>query len=166
VNPPRVIVHPSVVLLCLFAKFLLKAPSPVLAHTLWLLGDDAGMVQALVHPPKGERPAGLASCLSVEGSSPQWTESVDKKVHPCPRRLTCCHGGHGNYACSCGRVPMPGIDGLETNTQEILSQASMGFCGYVPSCQALNNMISQEPGGHGACLVLKSPRVMRRVHNE
>jgi hypothetical protein len=42
----------------------------MLAHTLWLSSDGTGMVQALVHPPKGERPSGLASCLSVEGSSP------------------------------------------------------------------------------------------------
>jgi hypothetical protein len=28
---------------------------------------------------------------------------------------------------------------------------------YVLSCRALNGVASQEPSGHGACLVLKSP---------
>jgi hypothetical protein len=42
----------------------------------------------------------------------------------------------------------------------------MGVCGYVLSCQALNGVASEEPGGHGACLVLKSHRVKRRVRNE
>jgi hypothetical protein len=50
----------------------------MLAQMLWLSGDDIGMVQALVHPPKGERPLGLVSNLSLEGSSPQWVESVDR----------------------------------------------------------------------------------------
>jgi hypothetical protein len=52
--------------------------SPMLAHTLWLSGNGIGTMQALVHPPKGERPPNLASCLSVEGLSPRWAESVDK----------------------------------------------------------------------------------------
>jgi hypothetical protein len=42
----------------------------------------------------------------------------------------------------------------------------MGVCGYVLSCQALNGVASEEPDGHGACLVLKSPWVMRQVCNE
>jgi hypothetical protein len=78
VNPLRVDVHPSVVLLCLVTKLLLKMSSPMLAHTLWLSGNGIGTMQALVHPPKGERPPNLASCLSVEGLSPRWAESVDK----------------------------------------------------------------------------------------
>jgi hypothetical protein len=61
---------------------------------------------------------------------------------------------------------MLGIDELETNTRELFYQACMGVCGYILSCQALNNTASQEPGGHGACLVLKSPHVTRRVCNE
>jgi hypothetical protein len=67
--PPRwVDVHPSVVLLYLVAKLLMKVSSPMLARTLWLLGDGTKTMQALVHPPKDERPSGLASCLTVEGS--------------------------------------------------------------------------------------------------
>jgi hypothetical protein len=42
VNLLRVDVHPSVVLLCLVTKILLKVPLPMLAHTLWLLGNGAG----------------------------------------------------------------------------------------------------------------------------
>jgi hypothetical protein len=42
----------------------------------------------------------------------------------------------------------------------------MGAYGYVPSCQALNVMASQEPDGHGACPALKSPLVARRVRYE
>jgi hypothetical protein len=61
---------------------------------------------------------------------------------------------------------LSGIDGLEINTRELFCQMRMGVCGYIPSCQALNDATSQEPGGHDACLVLKSPRVMRRVHNK
>jgi hypothetical protein len=82
-------------------------------------GDGTGTMHALVRTPKGERPLGLESCLSVEGSSPRWTESVRRGVHPCLRRLTCYHGDHGDYACSGGRVPIPGIDELETNTREL-----------------------------------------------
>jgi hypothetical protein len=40
------------------------------------------MVQALVHPPKGGRPSGLASCLSVEALSPRWDESIDRGSTP------------------------------------------------------------------------------------
>jgi hypothetical protein len=58
---------------------------------------------------------------------------------------------------------MLGIDMLMTNTQELLYQACMGVYGYIPSCQALNGVASQEPGSHGACLVLKSPWVTRKV---
>jgi hypothetical protein len=42
----------------------------MLAHMLCLSSDGTGMMQALVHPPKGERPSGLASCLGIEGLSP------------------------------------------------------------------------------------------------
>jgi hypothetical protein len=59
-----------------------------------------------------------------------------------------------------------GIDGLETNTQELLCQVYVGVCGYVLSCQTLNGVTSQELGGRGACLVLESPRVTRRSHND
>jgi hypothetical protein len=38
----------------------------------------------------------------------------------------------------------------------------VGACGYVPSCQVINGAASQEPGGHGACPVPKSPRVARK----
>jgi hypothetical protein len=61
---------------------------------------------------------------------------------------------------------MLGIDGLEANTRELLCQVYVGVCGYVPSCQALNDTASQEPGGRGACLVLESPWVVRRYHND
>jgi hypothetical protein len=88
----------------------------MLARRLWLLGDGTRMMQALIHPPKGERPPILASCLSAEGLSPRWAKSVDRGGHPYPRRLICYHGDHGECACSCGRVHMPGINGLETDT--------------------------------------------------
>jgi hypothetical protein len=78
--------------------------------------DGTGMVQALIHPPMGEKHPGLVSCLSVEGLSPRWTKFVDRGGHPCPRRFIYYHGDHGDYACSCGRVHMLGIDGLETYT--------------------------------------------------
>jgi hypothetical protein len=143
VNPQRVDIHPSVVLLCLVAKLLLKVQPSLLAHTLWLSGGGIGMVQALVHPPEGERPLGLASYLSVEGLSPRWAEFVDRGIHPFPWRLIYYHGDHGNYVCSCGRVPMSGIDGLETDTQELLCQARMGVYCYVLSCQAINGAASQ-----------------------
>jgi hypothetical protein len=43
----------------------------------------------------------------------------------------------------------------------------MGVYGYVLPSQALNGVTSRESGGHGAYLVLKSPRAMRRsVMNE
>jgi hypothetical protein len=90
----------------------------MLARTLWLSRDGTGTVHALVHLPNGERPPGLVSCLSVEGLSPRWAESIDRGVHPCLRRLVYYHGDHGDYACSCGRVPMLGFEGLETDTQE------------------------------------------------
>jgi hypothetical protein len=76
------------------------------------------------------------------------------------------YGDHGDYVCSRERVPMPGTDGLETNTRELFCQARMGVCAYIPSCQALNGTTFQEPGGHGACLVLKSPHATRTVRNE
>jgi hypothetical protein len=88
----------------------------MLAHMLCLSSDDTGMVQALVHPPKGERPLGLASFLSVEDSSRRQTESIDRGVCPCVRRLTCCHGNHGDYVCSFGRVTMSGGDGMDVST--------------------------------------------------
>jgi hypothetical protein len=166
VKPPRVDDHPSTVLVCLVAKLILKVPPPMLACMLQMSGDSTGMVQALVCTPKCEKTPGLESYLSVEGSSPRWTDSVGRRVHPYPRRLTCYLGGHGGYVCSGGRVPMPRIDGLETNTREIFCQARMGGCLYVLSCQALYGVASQEPNGHGACLVLKSPWVTRRVCNE
>jgi hypothetical protein len=166
VNPLRVDVHLDIVLLCLVTKLLLKVSQPMLTRTLWLSGDGTRMVHALVCPPKGERPPGVASFLSVEGSCPRWANYVDSGVHPCMRRLIWYHGDHGDYACSCRRVPMPGIDGLATDARELLYQARMGVYSYILSCQALNDVTSQEPSGHGACLVLKSPRVTRRVHNE
>jgi hypothetical protein len=58
---------------------------------------------------------------------------------------------------------MLGIVKLMTNTHDLLYQVRTGVCGYIPSCQALNGVASQEPGGHGACLVLKSPWVTRKV---
>jgi hypothetical protein len=73
----------------------------------------------------------MKSYLSVEGLSPRWTESIDMGVHPCPRRLTCCHGDHGNHACSGGRVHVPGFDRLEISTRELFYQACMGVYGYV-----------------------------------
>jgi hypothetical protein len=130
----------------------------MLARTLVLSGASTGTVQALVCPLTGGRPLGLASCLSAEGSSPQWAESIDRGVHPCPRGLICCHGDHGDYVCSSRRVPMPGIDGLENDTQDGLCLVRMGACCNILSCQALNGVASQQLGNHVACLVLKSPR--------
>jgi hypothetical protein len=100
----------------------------------------------------------MESCLSVEGSSPRWIMSIVMGVHTCLRRLTYCHGDHGDYVWSGGIAPMQGIDGLETNAKELFCQACMRGCGYVLSCQALNIAASRETGGHGACLILKSPR--------
>jgi hypothetical protein len=39
----------------------------------------------------------------------------------------------------------------------------VAICGYVPSCQDLNDVASHEPDGHSACQVSKSPWVVRRV---
>jgi hypothetical protein len=61
---------------------------------------------------------------------------------------------------------MPGIDGLETSTQELLCQVHVGVCVYVPSCQTLNGVASQELGDHGSCQVLESPWVTRRARND
>jgi hypothetical protein len=66
----------------------------------------------------GFRPPSLWSYLSVQGSSPRWTEHIKGGFYPCQRVLPCGHGNHGDYACSGGRIPMPGIKGLETGTSE------------------------------------------------
>jgi hypothetical protein len=70
----------------------------------------------LDHPsPRVRGPPGRTSCFSVEGSGPRWTEPVKGGFYPCQRGLSRCHGDQDDYVCSCGRVPMLGIDELETN---------------------------------------------------
>jgi hypothetical protein len=58
---------------------------------------------------------------------------------------------------------MLGIDMLETSTQVPLCLVHVGACGCVPSRQGLNGVASKEPSCYGACPVLKSPWVARRI---
>jgi hypothetical protein len=48
------------------------------------------------------------SCLSVEGLSPRWTESVGWGLRLCQRGLSFCHD---DFACSGGRAPTTGTGG-------------------------------------------------------
>jgi hypothetical protein len=89
--------------------------------------------------------------------------ACQRGVRPCQRGFTCCHNDHDDYLCSHGRVPMSGTNGLETNTRVPLCQVHVGAYGYVPSWQNSSGAASQEPGCYGACPVLNTPRVARRI---
>jgi hypothetical protein len=65
---------------------------------------------------------------------------------------------HDDYACPRGRVAMSGDDGMDSTTRVPICQGRVGLCGYVLSCQALNDAALQGLSCNGAYLVLESPR--------
>jgi hypothetical protein len=147
------------VLLYLVGKLLLTMLPPMLAHALRLSSEG-------LEPPDWCHPILSLSMgrrrlqtthLGVWG--PQvWQPALIWKIWvlglsrlpkgslPYQRGLTCCHSDYDDYACSHGRVPMPGIDGLETSARVPLYQVHIGACGYVPSRRVLSSVTYQEPG--------------------
>jgi hypothetical protein len=53
---------------------------------------------------------------------------------------------------------MSGDDGMDSTTRVPICQGRVGLCGYVLSCQALNDAALQGLSCNGAYLVLESPR--------
>jgi hypothetical protein len=74
-------------------------------------------MQALDHTSSRMKgPPGRASCFNVGGLDPRWTDPIRGGGGLVRGGLACCNGNYDDYACSSRRVPMPVIDGLETNT--------------------------------------------------
>jgi hypothetical protein len=55
--------------------------------------------------------------------------------------------------------PCLDLKGLDFGTRELSFRERVGICGYILSSRALNGVASQEPGGCGARLAPKNPRV-------
>jgi hypothetical protein len=59
-----------------------------------------------------------------------------------------------------------GLTGWRSVLESYSLRRALGSAAMSCHARLLNGVASPESGGHGACLVLKSPRVMSRVCNE